>query len=141
MVDGGGQKRASLGVVVIINGMVTMTYGQFLGDNLTNNIAELHAIWKGLRLVKHLKRPIRIYSDSHYAIRSICQEYNGKRNRVLIDNIIKYIKQYPTQIEFVKVKGHSGIKFNEYADSIAGWFLKEESQNGNYKQKKKKNKN
>lgn len=122
-VDGGGQGTASLGVVVVDKGIVVMTFGAYLGDNLTNNIAELNAIWKGLRLVKHLWRPVRIYSDSNYAINSICGTFNGRKNRELIDSIIEYVKQYPLNVEFVKVKGHSGVRYNEDADHIAGWFL------------------
>lgn len=103
--------------------MVTVTYGEFLGSKLTNNIAELNAIWKGLRLVKHLKIPVRIYSDSDYSINSICGVYNGTKNRELINKLITYMTKYPYTIEFVKVKGHSGVRYNEYADSIAGVML------------------
>ena len=122
--DGGGQSSAALGVVVVQKGIVVMTFGAFLGKhNQTNNIAELNAIWKGLRLVKHLFKPVKIYSDSMYAINSICGSFNGKKNRELIDSIIDYVKQYPVPIEFVKVKGHVGLPFNEMADGIASWFL------------------
>ncbi|KKL53210.1 hypothetical protein LCGC14_2277750 [marine sediment metagenome] len=134
-VDGGGQGTTSLGVVVVDEGTIIMTFGTFLGThNQTNNIAELNAIWKSLRLVKHLFRPVKIYSDSTYAINSICKIFHGKKNRELINSIIDYAKQYPVPIEFVKVKGHSGLVYNEIADSIASWFLSE------YKDKKKRKK-
>ncbi len=101
--DGGGNcGPAALGVVVIDKGIIKMTFGEYLGDNLTNNIAELQAIWKGLRLVKHLWRPVRVYSDSSYAINSICGVFHGKKNRDIIDPMIEYIKQYPLKVEFVK---------------------------------------
>lgn len=130
--DGGGQKAASLGVVVVDEGIIIMTFGVFLGAyNQTNNIAELNAIWKSLRLVKHLFRPVKIYSDSTYAINSICGVFHGRKNKELINNIIDYAKQYPVPIEFVKVKGHTSILFHDIADSIASWFLNE------YKNKKK----
>ncbi len=38
-VDGGGQGTAAIGVVVVEGGIITMTFGAYLGDNLTNNIA------------------------------------------------------------------------------------------------------
>lgn len=137
-VDGGGNcGPASLGVVVIDEGIIKMTFGAYLGDNLTNNIAELQAIWKGLRLVKHLWKPVRIYSDSTYSINSICGVFHGKKNRDIIDPMIEYIKQYPLPVEFVKVKGHIGLPYNEMADSIASCLL---SQWKNHKHPTKKKK-
>jgi len=122
--DGGGNcGPASLGVVVIDEGIIKMTFGMYLGDNLTNNIAELQAIWKGLRLVKHLWKPVKIYSDSSYSINSICGLFHGKKNRDIIDPMIEYIKQYPLPVEFVKVKGHTGLQYNEMADGIASCLL------------------
>ncbi|MCK4826596.1 reverse transcriptase-like protein [bacterium] len=139
-VDGGGQKEAALGVVVVDKGIITMTFGAYLGDNLTNNIAELQAIWKGLRLVKHLWRPVRIYSDSSYSINSICEVFRGKKNRDIIDPMIEYIKQYPLSVEFVKVRGHSGLIYNDIADGIATTLLSQWKDHKHPKKKKKRSK-
>lgn len=137
--DGGGNcGPASLGVVAVDEGIIVMTFGAFLGDNLTNNIAELQAIWKGLRLVKHLWKPVRIYSDSSYSISSICGVFHGKKNRDLIDPIIEYIKQYPLPVEFVKVKGHAGLIYNEMADGIASCLLQQGKDRKHPKRKKRK---
>ncbi|MHA1833233.1 MAG: ribonuclease HI [Candidatus Baldrarchaeia archaeon] len=139
--DGGGNcGPTSLGVVVIDEGILTMTLGMFLGDNLTNNIAELQAIWKGLRLVKHLWRPVRIYSDSEYSLNSICGIYRGQKNRDIIDPMIEYIKQYPLLVEFVKVAGHAGLPYNEMADGIATMLLQQGKDKNHPPKKKKKQK-
>ncbi|KKM91467.1 hypothetical protein LCGC14_1228290 [marine sediment metagenome] len=139
--DGGGNcGPASLGVVVVDEGIIKMTFGAYLGDHLTNNIAELQAIWKGLRLVKHLGRPVRIYSDSSYSISSICGVYHGKKNRNLIDPIIEYIRQYPLLVEFVKVKGHDGLPYNEMADGIASTLLQQGKDQKHPKRKKRRKK-
>jgi len=123
--DGGGNcGKTSIGIVIVESGKVTTTFGAFLGNKSTNNIAELTSIYKALRLVKHLKKPVRIYSDSAYAVYSLCKIFNGRKNTELINEIIEYIKKYPVQVEFVKIKGHSGIEFNDYADSIASSLLK-----------------
>jgi len=141
-VDGGGNcGPASLGVVVVDNNEVIMTFGAFLGrHNLTNNIAELNAIYKGLRLVKHIKKPVKLYSDSKYALFSICKLYNGNKNRELINEVTEYVKTYPVQVEFIKVKGHSSLPYNEMADSIASWFLNENLGEGKQACKKKRKK-
>ncbi|MHA1920786.1 MAG: ribonuclease HI [Promethearchaeota archaeon] len=137
--DGGGNcGPASLGVVVVNKGVIKMTFGMYLGDNLTNNIAELQAIWKGLRLVKHLWKPVRIYSDSSYSINSICGIFRGKKNRDIIDPMIEYIKQYPLPVEFVKVKGHTDLPYNDMADGIASTLL--QAQKGTKLGKKKRKK-
>ena len=135
--DGGGQNTAAIGVVVVEGGIITMTFGAYLGDNLTNNIAELQAIWKGLRLVKHLWKPVKIYSDSSYAINSICDIFKGRKNRDIIDPMIAYIKQYPLDVEFIKVKGHSNLPYNDMADGIAACLLQHAKGMHHPKRKKK----
>jgi ribonuclease HI len=123
--DGGGNcGPASIGIIVIDKGIVQMTHGEFLGDNLTNNIAELTAILRGLQLVKSKKIPVKLYADSNYSLQSIAGVYNGRKNRELIDSITEYVKAYPVEVVFVKVKGHAKILYNEMADSIASNMLK-----------------
>lgn len=139
--DGGGNfGPVAIGVVVIERGIIIMTFGAYLGDNLTNNIAELQAIWKGLRLVKHLWKPVKIYSDSSYAINSICGVFKGRKNRDIIDPMIAYIKQYPLDVEFIKVKGHSDLPYNDMADGIAACLLQHAKSMHHPKRKKKKKK-
>jgi len=123
-VDGGGNfGKTSIGIVVVEKGIVTITFGAYLGLNSTNNTAELTAIYKALRLVKHMKKPVRIYSDSAYAVFSLCRVFKGKKNTELINEIIEYIQKYPVVVEFVKVRGHQGLVFNEWADSICSQLL------------------
>lgn len=123
-VDGGGNcGPVSIGIVIVEEGIIRTTHGEYLGDNRTNNIAELTAIFRGLQLAKNKGKPVKLYSDSTYSLKSISGEFNGQRNRELINKIIEYVKEYPVEIIFVKVKGHSKLPFNEIADSIASWFL------------------
>lgn len=123
--DGGGNcGKTSIGIVVVEKGIVTTTFGAYLGNNSTNNVAELTSIYKALRLVKHLKTPVRIYSDSAYAVYSLCKVFNGRKNLEIINEIIDYIQKYPVVVEFVKIKGHSGLVFNDYADSICSSLLR-----------------
>lgn len=122
--DGGGNcGPVSIGIVVVEKGIVTITHGEYLGDNSTNNVAELMAILRGLQLVRHRKKSVIIYSDSNYSLQSIAGGFNGVKNRELIERISAYIKNYPAEVILVKVKGHAKLQFNEMADSIASWFL------------------
>ncbi len=122
--DGGGNcGPVAIGVVVVEKGMVYLTHGEYLGEHKTNNIAELTAILRGLQLVKNKCKPVKLYSDSRYSLHSVVGNFHGRKNRELIDRIMNYIKEYPVEITFVKVKGHSKLQFNEMADSIAAWFL------------------
>ena len=137
--DGGSyEDYGSVGVVVVDQGIITMTFGEFLGRHVTNNIAELEAIIKGLKLVKHLNRPVRIFSDSAYAINSLCGIFEGTKNREKIESVQAYLDAYPHKISFIKVKGHEGLQYNEIADKIASTLLQSRPQGHTSKSKQKK---
>lgn len=122
--DGGGNcGKISIGIVIVERGYIKTTHGEFLAEHSTNNVAELTAILRGLQLVKNRHKPVKIYSDSNYSLNSIVGNYNGRKNRELINQIVKYVENYPEEITFVKVKGHNKLLFNEMADSIASSLL------------------
>lgn len=101
----------------------------------TNNKMELKAVLEALKFIKNnffdFEYNITVFSDSSYVVSSI---NNGALNKwalngwkttkqkeiankdlwAKMDNILKDNKP-----KFVKVKGHSGNKFNEYVDKIA----------------------
>lgn len=109
--------------------------------NTTNNEMELSAIHNALCRYSedHFKKDetsMVIYSDSAYCINIFTQwvkgwEANGWtrgrkhepiKNLELIQNIWAMIQLLSTgfsDVKFVKVKGHSGDGWNEYADKIA----------------------
>jgi ribonuclease HI len=90
---------------------------QYLGLG-TNNIAELTAIQVALTLVEDRKRPVRLYSDSTYCIGVLSKGWKAKKNRELILAIRELIQEF-SDLQFRKVKGHSGHPFNERADFLA----------------------
>lgn len=108
-------------------------------EKTTNNEMELTAIVKSLKHI--IKKPdyilendkIIIYSDSAYCINSINQKWinswsiNGWKNKdgkeiknkelwVKLYDILKYLDKNKAVYKFVKVKGHSGDKYNEMVD-------------------------
>lgn len=106
--------------------------------NTTNNAQELLAIWAVLK--KYPNEELSIYSDSYYALNSICTwMYTWAKNdwkntacrKIENYDIIKTIYDFMTikkpKVEFYKVKGHNGDKYNELADKLATGEIKPEA--------------
>ena len=84
----------------------------------TNNIAELEAIRTGLSNIRNRKIPVRVYTDSSYALGVLTLGWKPKKNLELIQST-KILISYFTDIKFIKVKGHAGLRENEIADRLA----------------------
>lgn len=89
----------------------------------TNNIAELTAIKRALAELKRKDLPVRIFSDSSYAIGLLTQNWKPKKNQALVNDIKTLMHKF-CDLAFIKVKGHSGIKENEVADFLATSAIK-----------------
>jgi ribonuclease HI len=117
--DGSGttkEKPAGIGVVLYWYGG-----SEFIAENIgngTNNRAELCAIWRALRAVPDIHQPIKIHSDSEYAIGALTQNWQRNKNAKLIECIRRDIglRDY---VEFRHVDGHEGHEGNEVADRLA----------------------
>lgn len=90
---------------------------EYIGS-ATNNIAELEAIRRALSEIKNRELPVKIFSDSSYAIGLITLGWKPKKNQELVAEIKKLVSKF-RKIDFVKVEGHSGIPGNERADKLA----------------------
>jgi ribonuclease HI len=89
----------------------------------TNNIAELTAIKRALAELKRKDLPVRIFSDSSYSIGLLTQNWKPKKNIALVKEIKALMARF-SNLKFIKVKGHSGIKENEVADFLATSAIK-----------------
>ena len=106
-------------------------------EHATNNMMELKAV---VRSLKHLesqlgkmKSIVRVHSDSAYCINPIIQGWmdmwkeNGWKtksgdpikNVEMWQELDSLLEDKRMQVEFIKVKGHSGDKFNEMVDKAA----------------------
>jgi len=96
-------------------------HGEYLGRG-TNNIAELTAIRRGLEIASELvpagDRPIRVYSDSSYAIGLLSQGWKAKANQELVAELRDFLRAYRS-LRMVKVEGHAGVPENERCDLLA----------------------
>ena len=136
---------SGIGVVLLIPDIQPIYLKEKLNFNPnTNNKAEIFAVIRGLELLfkyyspfdksEFVKDKLTIYSDSAYMINGITNWINGWRannwmnskkepvkNKELweyLDRGIHFFEQ-DFDIEFVKVKGHSGNKWNEKCDRLA----------------------
>ena len=89
----------------------------------TNNIAELTAIKVALEELTRVDLPVRIFSDSSYAIGLLTKNWKPKKNQALVLEIKALMGKF-YDLAFIKVKGHAGIKENEVADFLATSAIK-----------------
>ena len=99
--------------------------------NTTNNKMELQSAIEGLKALKNFSKPVIIYMDSAYVVNGINNWIYGwvkkgwkKSDKKPVENKELWQELYNLKnkfqnIEFVKVKGHSGNDGNEKADLLA----------------------
>lgn len=106
----------------------------FTLEPLTNNRAELYAIYRAIRLVEKNYRFDRlvIFTDSEYSMKATTlwihnwkkknwRNAKGKpvENQDLIKKIDALLQKHPDKIEIKWVRAHVGVKGNEEADRLA----------------------
>ncbi|AXK49174.1 ribonuclease HI [Aliarcobacter trophiarum LMG 25534] len=137
----GNPGNSGSGVVIFYkNQNPTLLYGDFK-EEATNNIAELTALLKALKIasLNITENKITIYADSKYAIDCISTwAYSWKRNGwskkggeiknldIIIEAHELYLKIKDSVI-LEHIKGHSGNIGNELADIMANISIKERS--------------
>ena len=84
----------------------------------TNNVAELTAIQEGLAALKMTHLPVRLFTDSAYALGVLSLGWKAKKNKKLIQSIQRLMDRFD-DIQLIKVPGHAGVPENERADALA----------------------
>jgi ribonuclease HI len=132
----GNPGKSGVGIIVY-NGESVRRFAGKYNENGTNNIAELEALYAGLTILNKVNNNIEIFSDSQYAINSITKwAYSWKeknwtkkggpiKNLELIKKAHELYDKNKNLVKITYVKGHSGIKGNEEADSLANKAINE----------------
>ena len=84
-------------------------------QNTTNNRMELTAVIEAVKAYAS-KKLLQIHSDSQLTI--MCAQKKWKRNKNLDLWKVYDDSSSNVDIEFVWVKGHSGVEYNELADQL-----------------------
>ena len=114
---------ASYGIVILLieNGNI-IGWKQYSGIcepvNTTNNYADITAALVRLKKITDKTIPVKVYSDSQYLVQTINSNWNINANKELWGKLFEEILIFDS-VEFIKVKGHVGNKYNEIADNLA----------------------
>jgi ribonuclease HI len=103
--------------VVMIDGGSRRELSHYLGTG-TNNIAELTAIELAAQAIAERERPVRMHTDSQYAIGVLTKGWKAKANVELVARLRALLGQF-TDLELRYVPGHAGVVLNERADVLA----------------------
>src|SRR5690606_18850820 len=112
----GNPGPAGLGVVMLWD-EGGKELSEYLGHG-TNNIAELSAILRAAEGTPDPARPLRLYTDSSYAIGVLSKGWKAKANQALVAAVKEALARLE-DVELRYVPGHAGVLLNERADALA----------------------
>jgi ribonuclease HI len=113
----GNPGPAGIGWLIVFPDGRRMQAGEPLGEG-TNNIAELTAVQRVLEAVPDRTVPLRIHTDSSYAIGMLTMGWKAKQNGELVARIRRLLAAF-SDVRMIKVKGHAGHAENELVDRLA----------------------
>lgn len=118
--DGSGttkDKKAGIGVYVV-DGSQRLMIAENIGPG-TNNRAELLAVWRALRQYGQTDKPIKIFSDSAYAIGACTESWQPNANANVIRCMREDLAWRGGHVSFEHIPGHAGHEGNEIADRLS----------------------
>jgi ribonuclease HI len=123
------------GAVYVVDGeVIDHAYGS--DPDTTNNRMELTALLHGIELVPE-GTAATVYTDSNLAVRTVNEWAAGwakrgwKRKTGPVENLdlvrpLYELTQRRPEIQLVWIKAHAGNRWNEYADSLATAYARDE---------------
>mgnify|MGYP001475490564 CR=1 FL=1 len=119
--DGGSRGnpgQGAIGVLIRNDENILEMHGQKIGKDVTNNIAEYHALIKALKLAeKHTKEELTCFLDSELIVKQLLGEYRVKNKKLLqlFLRIQKLQENFKT-IKYIHVKRND--EFQQIADAL-----------------------
>jgi ribonuclease HI len=93
------------------------TISRYIGET-TNNVAELEAIRTALAQLKSVELPVRVFTDSTYALGVLSLGWKARKNSALIRSIQARMAEFK-DLKLFHVRGHTGDEGNEAANRLA----------------------
>lgn len=135
--DGGARGNpgpGAIGVIVRRDGEILSKYSGFIGENVTNNIAEYEALIKALELASEFtKEEVTCILDSELIVKQLLGEYKVRHPKLLE----LFLKVQKLQDKFEKIRYLYTSRWNKF-QRIADELLNEELDNKGYKRYKYK---
>lgn len=119
--DGGARGNpgpGAIGIVIRKDDEILTKYSQFIGRNVTNNIAEYEALIKALELAsKFTKEEVTCVLDSELVVKQLLGKYKVKNTRLL--ELFLKVQQLQENFKFIKYQYVSRWnKYQQIADEI-----------------------
>lgn len=113
------------GAVVVVKDKEDTNLSYFVGEKVTNNIAEYTAVVMGVEFLKNQgveeDDRIVIYTDSNLIVQQMNGAWKVKNEKLkpLFERAMKVLQRLNVAWSIKWVKGHAGNKYNEAADKLA----------------------
>ena len=130
--DGGARGNpgpAAVGVIIRKDGEIIKRYSKFIGENITNNVAEYEGLIKALELAsKYTKDEVTCILDSELVVKQLLGEYRVKHPKLLK----LFLKVQKLQDNFKKIRYLHVSRWNKF-QRIADELLNQELDKLGYK--------
>ena len=134
--DGGARGNpgpGAIGIIVRKDGEILRRHSEFLGENVTNNIAEYEGLIKALELAsEYTKNELTCILDSELIIKQLLGEYKVRDHKLLK----LFLKVQKLQERFKKIRYLHVSRWNKF-QRIADELLNDELNNLGYKKYKR----
>ena len=135
--DGGSRGNpgpGAIGIIVRKEGRILQKYSKFIGERVTNNIAEYEALIKALELASiHTKDEVTCILDSELVIKQLLGKYRVKHPTLLE----LFLRVQKLQENFKKIRYLHVSRWNKF-QKLADELLNDELDNQGYKRYYKK---